>query len=339
MVAEAVLGTLALGDVLFHPPAHDVARSELLLLRLVVRHEAVAVDVLQQAAVAATAFRDEDAGGKDAGRVELDRLHVAQGGDARFQRERAADAFADHRVGRHAVDPAGAAARDGGGLGHVRDQLAGDEVAHDGAVAAAGIVDERDGLGALVHGDLGTDRLVAHRLQHRVAGAVRNVARAPLLGAAEIPLRDQAVGFVALGDRHLLPVDDDGAVATAHAAPRHAPGGQLAHGLRRGVDEHPDHLLVGAPVAAAHRVLEVDVLGVALSLDHVGERGLHPALRRRRVRALGWHQRQDDHVVPAALRADRHPQAREPAADHEDVGVDDLHFGTPCGAACSAAGT
>ena len=80
---------------------HDVARRELLLLGLVVGHEAVPVDVLQQAAVAAAALGDEDAGRKDAGRMELHRLHVAERRDAGLERDRVPDAFADHRVGRH----------------------------------------------------------------------------------------------------------------------------------------------------------------------------------------------------------------------------------------------
>jgi hypothetical protein len=41
--------------VLLHPPRDDVARRELLLLGLVIRHEPVAVHVLQQAAIPAAA--------------------------------------------------------------------------------------------------------------------------------------------------------------------------------------------------------------------------------------------------------------------------------------------
>ena len=144
---------LPLRDVLFHAARHDVARGELLLLRLVVGHEAMAVGVLQQAAVAAAAFGDEDARREDRGRVELHRLHVAERGDAGFERERVPDALADHRVGRDAIEPAGAAGGDRRGLGDVGDQLAGDEVAHDRAVAAAAVVDQRERLGALVHRD------------------------------------------------------------------------------------------------------------------------------------------------------------------------------------------
>ena len=330
---------LALRDVLLHPARDDVARRELLLLGLVVRHEAMAVDILQEPAVAAAAFGHQDAGREDRGRVELHGFHVAERRDAGLERERAADAFAYHGVGRDGIEPSRAAARDRGRLCDVGDELAGDEVAHDGAVAAAAVVDQRDRLDALVHGNGVADGLVAHRLQHRVAGAVGHVAGAPLLGAAEVALRDETVGFVALGDRHLLPVDDDVAIALAHAAPRHAPRGQLAHRLRRRVDEHPHDLLVRAPVAAAHRVLEMDVFGVALSLDDVGERRLHAPLRGRRVRALRRHQRQDDDVVAAALRADGDAEPGESAADDEHVRVDDLHGVTPLVGADSDAGT
>ena len=86
-------------------------------------------------------------------RMELDGLHVAERRDAGFQRDRRADAFADHRVGGHAVEASRAAAGDRRGLGDVSRQLAGDQIAHDRAVAAAAVVDQRDRFGALVHGD------------------------------------------------------------------------------------------------------------------------------------------------------------------------------------------
>src|SRR5262249_57998926 len=116
-----------------------------------------------------------------------------------------------------------------------------------------------------------------------------DVAGAPLPRPAEIALGEQAVGLVALGDGGLLAIDDDVAITLADAAPRHAPRGQLAHRLGRRVDEHAHHALVGAPVAAAHRVLEVDVLVVALPLDDVAETRLHAALRGLGARALRRH--------------------------------------------------
>ena len=50
-----------------------------------------------------------------------------------------------------------------------------------------------------------------------------------------------------------------------------------------------------------------------------------PPLRRAGMRALGRHQRQDDDVVAAALSADADAQPGEAAADHQHVGVDDVH--------------
>ena len=47
VLTEAVLGPLALGQMLFHAPRDHIARGQLLLLGLVVRHEAVAVDILE----------------------------------------------------------------------------------------------------------------------------------------------------------------------------------------------------------------------------------------------------------------------------------------------------
>ena len=51
VVAKACLHSLAFGDVLFHAPRDHVAGRQLFFLRLIVGHEAMAVDVLQQPAV------------------------------------------------------------------------------------------------------------------------------------------------------------------------------------------------------------------------------------------------------------------------------------------------
>ena len=42
----------------------------------------------------------------------------------------------------------------------------------------------------------------------------------------------------------------------------------------------PNDLLIGAPIAAAHRVFEMDIFVVALAFDDVGETRLHAALGR-----------------------------------------------------------
>src|SRR5215207_7526028 len=122
-----------------------------------------------------------------------------------------------------------------------------------------------------MHGNLMGNSLVAHRVEHGMSRAVGDIAGAPLIGAAESTLSDQAVGFVAFGDRDFLPVDNDVAITPAHTAPRHTPGRQLTYGFGRGIDEHSHDVLVGAPVAAADRVFEVHVFVISLAFDDVAE--------------------------------------------------------------------
>src|SRR4029077_473084 len=136
-------------------------------------------------------------------------------------------------------------------------------------VAARAVVDKSDRFRALMYRNLVRDRLITHGSEHGVAGAVGDIAGAPLVGPAEGALGDQAVRFVALGDGDFLAVDDDVAVALLHAAPGHAPGGQLTNRFGRGIDEHPDHFLIGTPIAAADRIFEVHVFVVAFALDDV----------------------------------------------------------------------
>ena len=85
VVAKARLHAFAFGDVLFHAARDHVAGRQLFFLRLIVGHEAMAVDVLQQTAVAPGALGEEDAGRKGRGRMKLHRLHVAEGGDPGLQ--------------------------------------------------------------------------------------------------------------------------------------------------------------------------------------------------------------------------------------------------------------
>ncbi len=263
VLAVARGDALATADVGFHAPRHHVARGEFLLLRLVVRHEAVAVHVAQQAAVAPATLGDQDAGREDGGGVELHRLHVAERHDAGFQRDGGADAFVDHRVGGRLVDAPEAAGGDAGGAGDIGQQAAVDQVADDGAVAAPAVVDQRHRFHALMHRDAGGDGLVADGVEHGVAGAVRDVAGAPFLGAAEIAGGDQAVRCGAFGQRYPLAVHHHVVRPLLHAVPRHAPGGQFAHRLRCGMHEHAGDFLVVAPVAAAYGVLEMHILVVA----------------------------------------------------------------------------
>jgi hypothetical protein len=311
--------------VLGHAPGHHVAGGEFLLLRLVVGHEAVAVGVLEQAAVAPAALGDQDAGGDDGGGVELHRLHVAQAGDAGFQGQGGAHALVDEGVGADAPDAAVAPRGDDRGLRQVGREFAGDQVAHHGAMAAVAVVDQGQGLDPLPHRDGLADDPVGHRVEHGVAGAVGGVAGAPFLGAAEIPGGDEAVGRVLLGKGHALAVDHHLVVAPPDPVPGHAPGRQLPRRLGRHVGEHAGDQLVAAPVGAAHRVLEMDVLVVPLALDAVGQAGLHAALGGDGMGALGRHQGQDQGFQAAPPDADGGALAGQSAADDQRVGVDEVH--------------
>ena len=89
----------------------DVARRELERVRRVARHEALAVAVDEEAALAAAALGDEDAARIERRRVELHELHVLERKPG-VQRHRHAVAVAGVRVRRRAVDPAHAARRE-----------------------------------------------------------------------------------------------------------------------------------------------------------------------------------------------------------------------------------
>jgi hypothetical protein len=43
------------------------------------------------------------------------------------------------------------------------------------------------------------------------------------------------------------------------------------------------------------------------------------------MRALGWHQRQNDRIVAAPFGADRDAQTGKATADHQHIGVNDFH--------------
>ncbi len=187
-------------------------------------------------------------------------------------------------------------------------------------------MDEREGFDAFDHRNLFGDDAVGHGVQHRVARAVRDVAGTPLLRAAEVALSDEALRFLAFGNRDLFTVDDHLTVARGDAAPGAAPGGEFTHGLGRGVDEHADHFLVGTPVGTTHRVAEMDVFVVPGALDHVAERSLHAALSGLGVATLRRDERQNDRIMPAALGGNGHTEPGQTATDHEYVGVDNLHY-------------
>ena len=323
----AVLGldALAHGNAFFHAAGNHVAGGEFLLFRFHVRHEAVAVNVAEQTAVTAAAFRHQNAGRENARRVELNGFHVRKRGNAGGERQVVTHAVANDRVRRDAVDTAGTAGGDGSGLGHVGHQFARDQVTDDSAVAALAVVNQTKRFNAFDHRNLFCDEAVGHHVEHGVAGTVGDVAGTPLLRAAEVTLIGETRCFLAFGNRDLFTVDDHLTVARGDAAPGTAPGGEFAHSLGRGVHKHADDFLISAPVRTADRITEMDVFIVAQAFDHVAERCLHTALSGLGVAALRRNEGKDDRVVTAALGSNSHAESSKAAADDQHVGVNDFH--------------
>ena len=101
-----------------HGARHHVAARQVLGVRRVALHEALAVLVEQVAALAAHALGDQHAGAGHAGRMELPELHVLER-QAGARRHAEAVAGVDEGVGRRAVDAPAAA---GGEQGRLRLQ-------------------------------------------------------------------------------------------------------------------------------------------------------------------------------------------------------------------------
>ena len=286
----------------------------------------MAVDVAQQTAVTAAAFRDQNAGREDAGRVELDGFHIAEAGNTAFQSQCVTGTFADLSVGRHAEELAGAARGDSRSLGNVCVKFARDQITNHSTVATLAVMNQRKSLNTFNDRHLFGDNTVGNSVQHGVARAVRHEAGTPLLGTTEVTLADQAGSFLTFGNGDLFTIDNHLAIARGDTAPGHAPSSQFTHSLRRGVHEHANHILVSTPVRTANGIGEVDVFVVANPLNDVSQGCLHAALRRLRVRTLRRHQRQNDGVVTAALGSNCHTQTSQTATDHQYVGVNNLHF-------------
>ena len=166
-------GAAALAHLGGHRAGHDVARREVLDGRRVALHEPLAVGVAQDAALAAGGLGQQDAQPGQAGRVELEELHVLQR-QALAPDDAHAVAGQGVRVGRGLEDLAEPAGGEHDRLG-VEDvdlaggQLVGDRRPDDAApsgqqqVEHVELVEELDAL---------LDAVLVERLQDHVAGAV-----------------------------------------------------------------------------------------------------------------------------------------------------------------------
>ena len=322
---EAALHTLALSDTFFHTTAHHVTGSQFFLFRFHIGHEAVTINVTQQATVTTATFRHQNTSRENTGRVELNSFHVTQSGNTRFQSQRVARTFADHGVRGHAEQTTGTASGDSRSLRNISHQFARDQITNNSTVAALAIMNQSDSFNTFHNRDVFSDHAVAHGVQHSMARAVRHEASTPFLRTAEVTLTDKASGFFTFGNRYAFTVDDHLTITRGDTAPGHTPGSQFTHSLRGGVHEKTGDILVAAPVGTLNRIGKVDVFVIAQTFNHVTQRSLHTTLSGLRVRALGRHQRQDDGVLTATLGSNCHTQTSQAGTNHQHVGVDDFH--------------
>ena len=289
-------------DLLVHRAADDVARREILEVRRVALHEALAVAVEENPALAAHAFGDQHAGARDAGRMELPELHVLER-DAGARRHAEAVAGIDERVGRRGEDAAGAARREHRRLRLQDHDLARLHLERDHAQhVAVGVAHEVERHPLDEELRACADVALVERVQERVPGAVGRGA-GPLHGflaevgrvPAERPLVDRAVGV---------------------AVERHAEMLELVDDLRRHPAHVLDRVLVAEPVRALDRVVHVPEPVV---LGHVAERGADAALRRDGVRACREHFRQHGDRQPGFGELQRRAHAGTAGADDDRV--------------------
>src|SRR3989442_4986533 len=243
--------------LLHHRPGEDVSRAEFHFPREVPLHVSLPVLVDQVAALAARRFRDQDAGPREARRMELDHLHV-------FQRHAGAIgeghpvARLDEPVRRELVDAAAAAGREDRRLPGNRDESAAPEAERDDALARPAVHDEARDEGLLETGDV----LELHRgLEERVEDVEPALVRGeacPLHGhPAERALSDAAVII---------------------AGPRASPVLELEDLPRTSRDEEFDGVLVSKEIGAFDRVERVQLKRIVISKD-----GRGAAFRRHRV--------------------------------------------------------
>ena len=255
-----------------HRAADDVARGEVLGGGRVALHEALAGRIDEIAALAARALGDQAARAVDAGRVELDELHVLQRQPG-AQRHRVAVAGAGVGRGRREIGAPVAAGRQNRRLGaeavnRAVVQLEADDAAH----RALRIADQVDGEIFDEEFAPRLQRLAVERMQDRVAGAVGGGAGA---------LRD-ALAVVGRHAAERALVD----LAGFGARERHAPVVEFVDRGRRVAAEVLDRVLIAEPVRALDGVVHVPAPVVGA---HVAERGGNAALRRDRMRARGEH--------------------------------------------------
>ena len=290
-----------------HDVGHPAVRLRLVLgdvlaehLRDVAEHEALALRVLEHAALAAHTLGDEDAAHAErpdhARGVKLDELHVDQV-RTRIVGERVAVAGVLPGVAVDLVGAADAARRQHHRLGAEDDEAPRLAPVREGPAHPRSVLQQPRHRALHEHVDArGLHALVLERADHLEASAVADVGEPGILVAAEVALQDAAIG---------RPIEE------------RSPGLELDHAGGRFLRQDLRHAPVVEHLPAAHRVAEVDLPAVAGV--RVGERRRHPALGHHRVRLA--EQRLAHEADRHALlgRLDRRAQPCTTGPDDEDV--------------------
>ena len=279
------------GELLGLGARHDVAAGQLHLVGRVAGHEALAVGIDEDAALAPAALGDQHAVAQ-AGGVELHELEVHER-QTGAKGDRGAVAGTVDRVRRALVD----AARRTGGEDHgLCAELVQTAVADvDGDHAGGAIVVHRQARQEPLFVDLDAalEALLVERVQNDEARDVGRVGGARVAGAAERPLGDRAVLVAAEGAAHVLEGDQ---VA-----------GRLAgHDL--------DGVLVAEVVGALDGVEHVSFPGVV-----VAEGAVDAALGAAGMAAHRVHLGDEGDVGARVAGRDGGPQAGQAGADDEHV--------------------
>ncbi len=284
----------ALVDLRLLGARDDVAARQVLRRRRVALHEALALGVAQDPALAAAALGDQDPARVHRGRMELHELDVLQRQPG-AQRHRHPVARAGVGVRGRAVEAADPAGGEDGRLAADRLQAAVQEVPRDHALAAVVVDDELPGEVLLVDRDVALDELLVEHLDQHVARDVRRVDRAGRARGAERTLREPAV----------LGAGEDG-----------SPVLELVDVAGRLAAEDLDRVLVAEVVGALDRVEGVD-LGVVLGC--VSERRVDAALGRAGVASRRVELRDDGDIGARVVGCDRCAHAGAAGPDHDDI--------------------
>ena len=279
-----------------------VARRQVLGVRRVAFHKALAATINEVAAFAAHAFRDQDTNAGDTGWVKLHELHILQRNTG-AQRHGHTVAGVDVGIGGGPVYPSGPTGGQQRRLGLDQQRFAGlDLDGHGTETVAVGVHDQVEDKVFIKEMRACLQVLLVQGMQHGVAGTISGGAGARRLLAAVV-----------------LALTAEGALVDASAVQareRHAEMLQLDHQPRGGAAHVFDRVLIAEIIAALDGVVHMPVPVVR---RHVGQRRIDAALGGNRMRSgredFGHHR----HVRLGLRQLQRGAQAAATGADNKRI--------------------